>query len=170
MLAGAVLAYARSMHRVALTAALSTFVSALFVAAYLDWLPISDRAVHFRVLALTAPLVAVVLWLMLLAMLGLLRDARMARRARWGAAGLSAAVVLVGWLVGPLASLALSSVLAIVIGVAAVSICVRSALRGDRLAWVMVVGVVFMLVAFAAVSGIALSDDPVPWPRHAVGA
>ena len=41
MLAASLFAFFRSLHRVALTASLSAVVSALFVIAYLGWLPIS---------------------------------------------------------------------------------------------------------------------------------
>jgi GGDEF domain-containing protein len=48
-------------------------------------------------------------------------------------------------------------------------IAIRSATRGDRLAWISVSGVFFMLVSVAGLSWIAL-DRSVPWPVHAVSA
>src|SRR6185369_13412218 len=111
MLAGSLAAYARSLQRVALTAALSSLVAALFVVAYLGWLPIGDPLVEARLLAHVAVLAAVVLGLMLLAMLGLLRDRATAGTARAGMIGAAAAVLGAGWLLDAAASLALGSLM-----------------------------------------------------------
>ena len=170
MLAGALAAFFRSLHRVALSAALSAVISALFVIAYLGWLPFGDPATQTRVLAHVAIVAASALGLMLLAMLGLLRRPGLAQRVRGSVAGLAAAVVLAGWLLEPIDSLALSSVMAILGGALALAACVRSALRGDRLAWYAVGGVSFMLVALSGLSWIALDRENVQWPVHAVSA
>jgi GGDEF domain-containing protein len=49
-------------------------------------------------------------------------------------------------------------------------ICLGRARRGDRLAWVAVSGVTFMLVAVTGLSWIALDRENVPWTVHAVCA
>jgi len=170
MLAGSLLAFVRSLHRVALTAALSAVVSALFVVAYLGWLPIADRALEARLLAHLAALSSAVLGLMLLAMLGVLRSRSRTRRIMRGLGILTFIVLAVGWGLSPIQSLALSSGWALAIGLAALIACVRSAARGDRLAWVAVSGVLFMLVAVTGLSWIALDGEVVSWPLHAVSA
>lgn len=170
MLVASLAAFARSLHRVALTAALSAVVSALFVVAYLGWLPIADPAVLARVLAHVAVFTSSMLGLMLLAMLGLLKRRALALRVIGGLSGLAFAVLLAGWMLEPQASLLLSSLMALGVGVSALAITFRNALRGDRLAWVAVSGVSFMLVAVGGLSWIALAREPVPWPVHAVSA
>lgn len=170
MLAGSLAAFFRSLQRVALTAALSSLISALFVVAYLGWLPLGNPDTLARFLAHLATVCAGALGLMLLAMLGLLRQPRRARRIRQGLFAMAGAVMLVGWALDPAAALALSSVMAILGGVMALAACVRSALRGDRLAWLAVCGVSFMLIALSGLSWIALDRDNVQWPVHAVSA
>ena len=51
LLAGSMLAFIQSHHRVALGAATAALISALFVVGYLGWLPIADPAVENRVLS-----------------------------------------------------------------------------------------------------------------------
>jgi GGDEF domain-containing protein len=170
MLAGSLAAFFRSLQRVALTAALSALISALFVVAYLGWLPIGDADAQARFLAHLAAGTAVVLGLMLLAMLGMLRQPQRARRIRQSLLVLGLAVVLAGWALPPADALALSSGTAILGGVLALAACVRSARRGDRLAWRAVFGVSFMLVALSGLSWIALDPGEAQWPVHAVSA
>ncbi len=170
VLAGALAAYLRSLRRVALMAALSALMSALFVVAYLGWLPIADAGVQARLLAHVAVLSAAVLSLMLLAMLGLLHDPAVARLLGAGTALAAAVMIAAGWLLDAAHALALGSVMALGAGATMLGVCVRSARRGDRLAWVAVSGVSFMLVAVAGLSWIALNRQGVPWPVHAVSA
>jgi GGDEF domain-containing protein len=168
MLALSLAAFARSHRRVALMAGLSALVSAGFVIAYLGWLPLS-AATEARVLAHVAIVTAVVLALMLASMLGLLRQKAFARRAYALLPGAGAAALAAGWLLQAEQALALSSVLAFLVGAVMLVIAIRSATRGDRLAWISVSGVFFMLVAVAGLSWIAL-DRNAPWPVHAVSA
>jgi len=170
MLAGSLAAFVRSLHRVALTAALSAVVSALFVVAYLGWLPIENQNTEARLLAHVAALSSVILGQMLLAMLGLLRHAATARKVRGGLLALGLVVLGVGWLLDAGQSLALSSAMAFTVGAVMLAICIRSARRGDRLAWVAVSGVLCMLVAVSGLSWIALNRDGVPWTVHALSA
>jgi GGDEF domain-containing protein len=170
MLAGSLAAFFRSLQRVALTAALSSLISALFVVAYLGWLPLGDAGTQARVLAHLATISAAALGLMLLTMLGLMRQPDRARRIRRSLLLPAAAVVLAGWALEPVGALTLSSVTAIAGGVLAFGACLRSALRGDRLAWLAVFGVAFMLVALSGLSWIALDRENAGWRVHAVSA
>jgi len=170
MLVGSLAAFARSLQRVALTAALSSLISALFVVAYLGLLPIESPAHESRFLAHVATLSWVVLGLMLLAMLGLLRDPVVAQRVRAGMVGMGAVTLAIGWMLAATHSLALSSVLAFTVGASMLPVCIRSARRGDRLAWVAVTGVSFMLLAVSGLSWIALDREGAPWQVHALSA
>src|SRR5687768_1289393 len=80
MLVGALAASLRSLHRVALIAAFSALSSALYVVVYLGWLPIDDEGAQARLLAHVTALSGALLTLMLMAMLGLLRQPQAARR------------------------------------------------------------------------------------------
>ena len=158
----------RSRRRVALMGGLSALLSALFVAAYLGFLPM-EGALEARVLAHVAMFTSTVLALMLLSLLGLLRRPGVARRAAGGLAGLGSTVVAVGWLLEPAQALALASLAALAVGVLMELLALRSAVRGDRLAWVTISGVSCMLVALTGLSWIALRPDAA-WPVHAVSA
>jgi GGDEF domain-containing protein len=168
MLLAALAVFLRSHRRVALMAGLSAVVSAAFVVAYLGWLPI-EGAVEARVLAHVAILAATTLALMLLSLVGLLRPSGAARRLVTGLAALGGGVVAAGWLLDASHALALSSVAAVGVGSAMLVVALRSAMRGDRLAWTTVSGVSFMLIALAGLSWIAL-DRTVAWPVHAASA
>lgn len=168
MLLAALAVFLRSHRRVALVAGLSALVSAFFVAAYLGWLPGQGEA-EARLLAHVAIATAVALALMLLALLGLLRQPALARRVVGGMAGLGLAAVAAGWLLEAGHALALGSLVAVGVGLVMLAVALRSAFRGDRLAWTTVSGVSFMLVALAGLSWIAL-ERAVPWGVHAVSA
>jgi GGDEF domain-containing protein len=170
MLAGSLAAFFRSLQRVALTAALSSLISALFVVAYLGWLPVGGQEQQARFLAHLAILSSTALGLMLLALLGLFRQPQRARRIRGSLLGGALAVVGAGWALEPRQALVLSSFVAVLAGVLALAACVRSARRGDRLAWLAVYGVSFMLIALCGLSWIALDPDGVPWVVHAVSS
>jgi GGDEF domain-containing protein len=170
MLAGALFAFARSLQRVALSAAMSALVSAFFVVAYLGWLPVGNENVQARLLAHVAIATSSLLAFLLLAMLGLLRGRGTARRAARGLAIVAATVILVGWALEPVQAMALSSLTACALAFAGLAICVRSALRGDRLAWAAVSAVFFMLAAVMGLSWNALQQGQVHWSLHAVTA
>ncbi len=169
MLVGSLLAYLRSPHRVPLRAAEVAVLSALFAAAYLGGLPIADRDTEQRVLAHVAAVSFAFLVLLLLALLGLTRQP--GQRRRWSALvwGLAALVVLAGWALSPRQALMLSSFVTILVGLAALAVTSRSALRGDRLAWVAFAGMFFVDVALVALAWIALQDVQT-WPLHALSA
>ena len=170
MAAGSLAAFMQSHHRVALTAALSSLLSAAFAVAYLGLLPFDNKNVECRFLAHVAVITSVVLGHMLLAMLGLLRRPAIALRVRVAMVGLAVAFLGAGGLLDATSALVLGSALALGIGVAALLLCIRSALRGDRLAWLAVFGVWFMLLALVGLSWIALDRDNVPWQVHIASA
>jgi GGDEF domain-containing protein len=170
MLAGSLAAFFRSLQRVALTAALSSVISALFVVAYLGWLPLGGPDVQARFLAHLAIVSSSILGVMLLALLGLLRQPGQAALIRRCVAAVAVLVLLAGWTLEPRQALALSSVVAVLGGALALAACVRSARRGDRQAWLAVYGVSFMLIALAGLSWIALDPEQAPWPVHAVSS
>jgi GGDEF domain-containing protein len=170
MMAAALAAYVQSQQRVALTAALSALVSALFVIAYLGWLPIAQPAIEARLVAHVAVITATVLGLMLLAMLGYLRKPATARRIRLRMTALAVGALAAGWLLDATQALALGSVVALGIGGAGWVIGIRSARRGDRQAWVAVCGITFMLVALGGLSWIAMNREGVPWQVHLTSA
>lgn len=168
MLAISLAAFARSQRRVALVAGLSALVSAGLVAAFLGWLPLPPAA-EARVLAHAAVVAAVTLAVMLLSLLGLMRFAPAARRTVAGLAAAGAAVLLAGWLLPSSEALALGCLFALTVGCVMAVVAARRALGGDRLAWVTVTGVSFMLVCLAGLSWIVLHGEA-PWPVHAVSA
>jgi GGDEF domain-containing protein len=170
MLVGAAMAFARSLRRISLNAALAALVSAFFVVSFLGGLPIADPAVLTRFLAHVAALAAVVLSYLLLAMLGVPKPNFLRTRVVPGLILICMATLAVGWLLTPVQALALSVVECGVLGLAALVACVRSALRGDRLARIATVGVFFMLVALVGLGWIALDRQAVPWQVHAVSA
>ncbi|EJL86795.1 GGDEF domain-containing protein [Polaromonas sp. CF318] len=170
MLAGSVFAYIRSLRRIAVNAAASALASTFFVVAFLGVLPIGDADTQDRFLAHVASLVSVLLAYLLFSILGILRSPSSQRRALLLLAGVAVLVIGLGWAVSPQQSLMLSLAAAALMGFVALALSLRSALRGDRLAWVAVAGVVFMLVAIVGLSWAALDRAHVPWQAHAVAA
>ncbi len=170
MLTGSVVAFARSLFGVALAAALSALSFAAFVVAYLGWLPVHDAGIEARLLAHIAVFSAAVLGLMLMTMLGLMRQPGATLRIRLRMLGVGLCVILAGWWLEPAAALVLSSLMACGVAAVALVLSLRGARRGDRLAWVAVCGVAFMLIAVFGLSWIALHRNGVPWPIHAISA
>ena len=168
MLGVSLVAFLRLHRRVALMAGLSALVSALFVAAYLGWLPFAGEA-EARVLAHVAMAVATILALRLLSLVGLLRQRPVAVRAAAALLALDVAVLGAGWLLPAPAALALSSAVAFSVGAVMLALVLRSARRGDRQAWMTAAGVSCMLVSLAGLSWIVLDPD-LPWYVHAASA
>lgn len=168
MLVGSLAAFAHSLQRVALVAALSALMSGLFVIVYLGWLPIDGDAIY-RVQAHVAVGATVTLTLVLLFLLGLLRRRQTARRACALLFASGAAVLTVGWFLESVQALVLSSLMALVAGAAMLVVTLRATRRGDRLAWVAVVGTLAMLVGAAGLTWTAVHGGA-PWPLHAISA
>jgi GGDEF domain-containing protein len=170
MLAGSAFAWARGLRRIGINAALSALASALFVIAFLGWLPVGGEDTATRMLAHVATITSSLLAYMLLYMLGLLRQRHAARKAAGALAFGAFAVLVGGWMLPPGQALTLSAGVACALGVLALGTAVRSALRGDRLTWAAVAAVFCMLVALAGLSWTAIAGGKVPWQLHAVSA
>ena len=170
LLVGALAAFAQSHHRVALTAALTALMSALFAVTYLGWLPIADPDHDARLVAHVGILTAVMLGLMLLWDLGLLREPEIRRRILASMAGLAVLLVGVSWLLNPRQSVSYGTVVAFAFTLVALLVGIRSARYGDRIAWFGVIGVSSLLFALAGGIWIVLDRQGVPWQVHAVSA
>ena len=156
ILAGAAAAFFRSLRRIALNAALTALASAFFAAAFLGGLPISDPDTTARFLAHLATLVSGLLTYQLFVTLGSLKSLSLRRRALRALLGLCVLILAVGWQLMPLQFLAFSVCMGCLLAVIALTACLRSALRGERLAWVAVFSVFCILVALAGFGWIAL--------------
>lgn len=170
MLIGAAMGFTRSLHRISLNAALSAAASSFFVIAFLGGLPISDPDTLSRFLAHVALVVASVLAYLLFSIVGVLAMGKVRRRTQWCLAVLALGGAAVGWQLPAVQALALGVGIACGLGLVALGVALRSALRGDRLAWRAVFGVFFMLIAMAGLSWIALARGQVPWQVHAASA
>lgn len=170
MLAGSALAFSRSLHRISLNAGLSATASGFFVIAFLGGLPIENENTLARALAHIAMLVSGFLAYLLFSILGLLRGRKGRLQTRLALTVLVLGVMAAGWLLPPVPSLALGLGFAWTLGVVALAVSLRSAYRGDRLAWTAVLGVFFMLVAMLGLGWIALGRGQEAWPVHAVSA
>ena len=170
MLVGSVLAYRRSLRRVAINAALAALASGFFVVAMLGGLPINNADTLARFLAQVAGLVSVLLTYLLLTELGVLKAGRVQQRVGLALIGLCMAILGAGWMMKPLHALALGLATAGLLACVALAMSVRSVLRGDRLAGVVTGCVLFMLVALAGLSWIAFDREHAPWLVYAVSA
>lgn len=170
MLAGSALAFVRSLHRISLNAGLSATASSFFVLAFLGGLPIEDEDTLARVLAHIAMAVSGFLAYLLFSILGLLDRRKVRYRTRLALMLLALGGMAAGWLLAPQQALMLGLGSAWFLGVVALGISVRSAYRGDRLAWTAVLGVLFMLLAMLGLGWIALARGQAPWQVHAVSA
>ena len=170
MLTGAGLAFTRSLHRISLNAALSATASSFFVLAFLGALPIDDTDILARFLAHVALVVSTVLAYLLFSILGSLASNAARHRTQLALGVLALGGIGLGWTLAPQQALALAVSIAGALGVVALGVAVRSAWRGERLAWAAVGGVFFMLLAMAGLSWIALARGQVPWQVHAFSA
>ncbi|HYF19663.1 MAG TPA: GGDEF domain-containing protein [Ramlibacter sp.] len=168
-LAAALVAFTRSARRVAMTGALAASLSALYVLAFVGWLPVDGAERLMRLQAQLAAVCAAVLGLLLLRLLGLLRGGpgqRIVATAGVAAAG----VILLGWWIDPAGALALGVALQslfIALGLAA---AVRSARLGAPLGWLSVAGIACMSVSIAVLTWHAFGPERTPWAVHALGA
>jgi GGDEF domain-containing protein len=170
MLAGAIAAFVQSHQRVALAAGLTALLSALFVASYLGGLPLADPDLEARLVSHIGLASAIMLKLLLLVDLGLLREPRNRRRILAGLATVAALTVLACWLVPPPQAPVLAAAVSFALAVLVLLVTVRSALGGDRLAWLAVSALAFLLVPVAGLGWIAHDPQAVPWEVHAASA
>ena len=169
MLAGALAAFVQSHHRVALAAGLTALLSALFVASYLLGLPFAEGALEARLVSHVGLLSAIMLKLLLLVDLGYLRERAARRRALAGLGAVAVLTLVASWMVAPRQALALGAGVSFALAVLVLLVTIRSAARGDRLAWLAVSALALLLVPVAGVGWIAV-DPGVPWQVHAASA
>lgn len=170
MVAGSVFGFVRSLRRVSANAALTALASAFFAVAFLSGLPIEDDDNLDRFLAHVAVATSALLICLFISMLGLFRESRTRLRPVLMLAGLSLGVLVSGWLMPPRAALAAGLAEAVLLGLVALGLSLRSALRRERLAKMSVVGVFFMLIALGGLGWIALERDHAPWQVHVMSA
>ena len=170
ILAGSVFAYARSLRRIALNAAMSALASALYVAAFLGMLPIADAQTLTVFLAVVTMTVSVLLIYMLFAMLGLTKSARTRQRTMAVLFGVFLLALVWGWQLESKDFLVLSTVTACLLGLIALGAAIKKALAGDRLAWAVVFSLCCMLVALVGLSAIAHERGQTNWSLHALSA
>ena len=170
MLAGAVVLLLRSMRRAALTAAVSALVPMLYVLAFLGWLAPQDQDARDRLLAHINVVCGIALSIMLLSLLGRLRQRRTATRsyALMGTTG--AGALLAGWFSPPFVALALGCTYGLFLSLAMLVVALRFAARRHRQASIAVGGVICILVGQVALSTVALLRGDVHWAVHAAGA
>ncbi len=170
MVAGSGFAFVRSLHRVGFNAALASVSSGLFVAAFIGWLPFHPQDAADRTLAHVATVTSGILAYLLFYLLGLQHRPQLRVRVAFWMIGCSLAVLGAGWLMPPIDALILSVLGTCLITLIGLALCLRSALRGDGLAWTAVTGVSFTFVAVTGLGWIAVHRGHVPWPVHAVSA
>jgi GGDEF domain-containing protein len=170
ILVGSAMAYAQSLHRIALNAALSAVVSAFYVAAFLGALPISNADSLAVFLALVSLLVATVLTYMLFSVLGFLRTATAQRRSLLGLGSVVIGMLLLGWFLPATYFLALCTGVACLLGLLALAGALKAAVRGDRSAAAATFAICCMLVAITSLSLIAFDRANASWHLHTTSA
>ena len=168
MLVASLAAYARSMQRVALLAALSAAVAGFCVAAYLGWLlPVGEA--QDRLLAHVVVGTAVILGLMLMSLRGVLRQRQATRRALVLLVLPGVVTLALSWLLPAGAALALATAMAYVLGVGLFGFAIRALYRREREALSAVVGVGMVLTTVGGLTWI-FADPEAPWWAHAICA
>ena len=170
LVVGGLAVFAQSHHRVALQSVVTALLTALFVVSYLGWLPGSGRFEDLRLVSVAGMVTAILLGLLLLLDLGLLRERATRALALRGTALVMAAAVSLSWLVSPRQAVALASLVAAGVALVSLAFSIRSAHRGDGVAWVAVSSLVFALTLVGGATSIALDRDGMPWPVHAISA
>ncbi|NKE64733.1 GGDEF domain-containing protein [Ramlibacter sp. RBP-2] len=170
LVVGGLAVFAQSHHRVALQSVVTALLTALFVVSYLGWLPGSDRFEQLRLVSVAGIVTAIMLGLLLLVDLGLLRERATRAIVLRATALVTAAAVSLSWLVSPRQAVTLASLIAAGVALVSLVVSVRSALRGDDVAWIAASSLVFALTLVAGATLIALDRAGVPWPVHAISA
>ena len=169
-LAAALFAFSRRLHRIALNAALAAMLCAMFVLVFLGALPIEEGASLQHVLALVSIAVAAPLFYMFLSILGVLRTTPVRQRAMAALTVMAVTIMTTSGVLPASQALQLGLMTCGLAGSMALMFSIRSAMRGDRQAWVLLSGVVCLLLALAGLGWIALDRAQVPWFVHAFSA
>jgi GGDEF domain-containing protein len=170
MLAGGLLAFAQSHHRVALAAGMTGLLSGMYVASFLHLLPIADPLLEARVMAGAAIFSASMLRLMFLVDLGRLRAPGHRRRLLASACAIAAGGIVFTWFFDATHALAIGNLVTFGLSGWVLADALRNAREGDRVAWLAVFALLCMLVSLAGLAWIAFDPAGVPWPVHAMSA
>ena len=170
ILAGSLVAYARSLHRIALNAGLTALISAFYAVAFLGGLPIDDADTLMRFLAfLTVPIAGFLNYQFLLT-LGMLKEPVAKQRALLALLALCLGVLIIGWVLSAPQALAISTLVSTLLALCALGVSLRNAIKGERLAWVAVVNVFSTLLGIAGLAWIALNRENYLLTVHVVTA
>jgi GGDEF domain-containing protein len=170
MLAVSSFAYRKNLRLISVKAAGATIASAVFTATCLGWISLSDAEYDARLLASLTCAVGSYLAYLLLILLGLLRHPPVKRVAVAALTTLAIAMMLIGFLLPAVQAQSLGLATASVLAFAELALSLRNAMRGDRLAWMVVVGVFSMSVAIFGLGWIATGRQTVSWPVHVISA
>ena len=170
MLAGSVFAYARSLRRIALNAALAALASAFYVVAFLGGLPIENPQTLTVSLAFVAITVSVLLTYLLFTLLGLTKSLRTRRGLFAALCSLSLLALASGWQLSSGNFLIMGTAMAILLGLVALGVAATKAWSDDRSNWAVVFGICCVLVALTGLSIIAHDRDRVSLWVQAISA
>lgn len=170
MLVVSAFAYQKNVRVISVKAAGATIASAVFTLACLGWISLSNAEYDARLLASLTCGIASFLAYLLLAMLGSLKQRPVKRAAIAALTTIATGTMLTGFLLPASQAQSLGITTASVLALAGLVLSVRNALRGDRLAWMVVVGVFSMSVAIFGLGWIATDRQEVPWLVHVVSA
>jgi GGDEF domain-containing protein len=170
MLAGGLVAFVQSHHRVALAAGITGLLSAIYVGSSLHLLPADHPLLEARLMAAASIFSASMLRLMLLVDLGHFRKASRRRQILAAATAIGGAAIVLTWFLAATQALIVGNVVTFGLSAWVMVDAVRSARRGDRRAWLGVMALGCMLVALVGLGWIGFDAAAVPWPVHAVSA
>jgi GGDEF domain-containing protein len=168
MLGISLVVFLRTRRQVALTAAFSAVVSAVFVAACLGWLSAGGTQ-QDRLVAHVAPLSAGALAPMLLALLGLVGQRRPTARVVGISLALAFIVVGVGWFLDAPHALLLGWGATLAASAGMLLVALRTAREGSRLGAGAASGMAMLLIGLGGLSWIGIKHS-VSWPVHAISA
>ena len=170
MLAGAAVAYAQSLYKIAVNASAAALSSAFYVAAFLGLISFGDPSVQRSFLGWIAVGVSVVLTYTFLAVLGMLRQSSLRRRLTLG---LGSVVVVAGALqqtLLPTDFLAFGIGTGALMSLLALAGAIYSVARGDKLAWAATAALVCMMVGMTGLAVLAISPASFSWEAQAITA
>jgi GGDEF domain-containing protein/chromate transport protein ChrA len=169
-LAGALLAFMRSAHRVALAGSLAALLSAAYAIVYLGWIPGASPEVLQRVRSVTAIVSAALLAVLLLLLLNTFRKADAQRRMRRVVAVLTVIAIALAWLLPAADAQQFAIVVTLVITAAAVGASAWSARRGERAGWLTLAALPCAATGEVGLDWYVYHPDNTPWPVHAMCA
>ena len=170
VLCGAAYVCWQSMPRIGLNAGMSALGPAFAVTVFLGGLPIDERSTLLRLLAHLTALVGSLLVYQLLNVLGALQTARRRNAAKTLFFVLAVLSIGISWTLTPPAALVLCGVMVLLLAVFAWVVSVSKALSGDRQAWVVVIAVLVVAVAYTCLTFGVLHPKRWTWQIQAIAA